>query len=69
MPDPDSPGDSFLVELNAPPNGFDFPEGLEGPELERKITYVRALFVAANIDPLAEIAKLREAGCTFDGER
>ena len=29
--------------------------------------YVRALFEAADIDPKAELVKLRDAGCTFGG--
>jgi len=78
LPAPWAPDEIITVELNAAdPEGFaigDFPlgifltgESLTDVDLAHARTYVRALFEAADIDPKAELVKLRDAGCTFGG--
>jgi hypothetical protein len=67
LPDPNSPGEHFTVELNAAdPEGFRV-FNLDGSRLEWARSYVRALFKIAGINPLVELVKLRDAGCTFGG--
>ena len=67
LPDPNSPGEHLTVELNAAdPEGFRI-YNLDGSRAELARGYVRALFKVAGIEPLAELVKLRDAGCTFGG--
>jgi hypothetical protein len=67
LPDHNAPGEHFTVELNAAdPEGFSICN-LDGSRLEWGRSYVRALFKVVGIDPLAELVKLRDAGCTFGG--
>ena len=67
LPDPFSPGNYIIVELNARErNGFRV-YGAEGRDLARLEAYVRSLFACAGIDPGAELGKLRDAGCTCGG--
>jgi hypothetical protein len=64
IPNPFSPGTELVVDLNAAdPEGFT----VLGDDADRARVFVRWLFAHAHIDPLAELVKLRDAGCTFGG--